>query len=841
MPAPNATAQALAVLNAQPAPVHPLVMIQELHRLRERGIADAADVDTVLSALMQIDPKGLIRTRWGLSEGRIKALSPVGMSPQSVPLALAVSSSIVHHDPAFPVVEVRIIKAPIAAAGVLAGDDALLCAGAGGSVTLFAELGATLDGEGASNAADALSAWLMGAPGCDPEVGADIDRRPALAALFAKVHNTHDPLAFILPGGGPALDYSPAPLASPADRRAALVGSLVNEITATVIAALSQIGMNACYADVDAYGAITLRVVQHVTEERRIIMGRVRAALAGVVGEHAARTMGLGLIEPEPGDLGPLAADTRGAFKVIAAEIEDAPNDALAWAASQEGATLAALARTCSKEVRHRVTVAVARAKRLCVPPTVIEEQGADGFVLARKDAPSIAALIQHVITAGSARVVFDPSTGAFYRSTGGAYDELRAGGSAMPPQFNLIGWSASSARAVDGDDRALSEGTIKAALSLLRDRLTPPDSRSPFDRAPGASRVVGIGGYLLPETGAPRRITSADMVLASSMVSGSIGPLSAPCDRWLDLLRSTWAGCPDVADRVAFLQEWLGCALWGYGTRAGVMLVLTGTGANGKSTVITALNALFPDRVNLEPADICGEGNTAEYAIMRLQRARLAVTTEMSSLRITRASRFKAAVVGEELTGRHPYGRYETFKASASWLAAVNELPSVADTSNGFWRRIRVMDFPNTFSPGGEGYRDADTIAADIQHDLWGILLWAREGLRRWRDAGSFTVYASGSAALDSWRQGSSSPECWLSEVTGDPEALTHAVPLTLLYDSYRDFCTAGGYDRPVTKYKLGQILRSRGYTVKASRHTYPGVEVATCVEINAARPKQP
>lgn len=839
MPAPNATAQALSVLNAQPAPVHPLVMIQELHRAREHGLADSADIDAVLSALMQIDAKGLIHTRWGVAGGRIKALSPVGMSPQSPALEVAVALSLAHHDAALPVLEVRILRAPIAAAGVLAGDDALLCAAAGGVVSLVAELGAALDGEGAARAALALSAWLMGAPGCDPEVGADIDRRPALAALFAKVHNTHEPLSFALPGGGPDLDYSPAPLASPADRRAALVGSLVNEIMATVINALAQIGMSACYAYVDPCGAIRLLVVQHATEERRIIMGRIRAAIAGVVGEPAARTLSIGFTEPEPGEFGPLAADTNGAFKAIAAAIEDAPNDALAWAASQDGATLTALARTCSKDARHRVTVACARAKRLCVPPTVIEEQGADGFVLTRKDAPSIAALVQHVITSGGARVVFDPSTGSFYRSTGGAYEELRAGGGAMPPQFNMIAWSASPARALDGDDRALSEGTIKAALSLLRDRLTPPEARSPFDRAPGSSRVVGIGGYLLPETGAPRRVTSADMVLASSMIAGTIGPLNAGCDRWLDLLRSTWAGCGDVQDRIAFLQEWLGVALWGYGTRAGIMLILTGTGANGKSTVITALNALFPDRVNLEPADICGEGNTAEYAIMRLQRARLAVTTEMSSLRITRASRFKAAVVGEELTGRHPYGRYETFKASASWLAAVNELPSVADTSNGFWRRIRVMDFPNTFTPGGEGYRDADTIAADIQHDLWGILLWAREGLRRWRDSGCFTVYASGAAALDSWRQGSSSPECWLSEVTGDPEAETHPVPLARLYAAYQDFCNEGGYDRPVTKYKLGAFLRSRGYTVKPSRHSYGDPEVAVCAVINAVLPK--
>ena len=59
-----------------------------------------------------------------------------------------------------------------------------------------------------------------------------------------------------------------------------------------------------------------------------------------------------------------------------------------------------------------------------------------------------------------------------------------------------------------------------------------------------------------------------------------------------------------------------------------------------------------------------------------------------------------KAVVAGDWVTGRIPYRPPIKFKSFAKHYLAMNEVPSIDDSSYGMWRRVYVIEFPKTFSP---------------------------------------------------------------------------------------------------------------------------------------------
>jgi len=62
-------------------------------------------------------------------------------------------------------------------------------------------------------------------------------------------------------------------------------------------------------------------------------------------------------------------------------------------------------------------------------------------------------------------------------------------------------------------------------------------------------------------------------------------------------------------------------------------------------------------------------------------------------------------------------------------WLM-VNHKPIVRDDSHGFWRRVRLVPFTQTFSVD-------QTLGATLAREATGILTWAVRGCLAWRERG--------------------------------------------------------------------------------------------------------
>jgi len=296
------------------------------------------------------------------------------------------------------------------------------------------------------------------------------------------------------------------------------------------------------------------------------------------------------------------------------------------------------------------------------------------------------------------------------------------------------------------GDVLKVSAGAVEGSLRLLTHLVAvPPDY---FDTpTPG----VVLGDRILLDTGDDRPITEHDRIRAEDAIDCRITDPRA-CPHWLRFLSDVFRDDYDRADRTAYLQEWLGAALWGEATRYRGLPVLLGHGSNGKGTFISTVQSLFSPAaqatVDLESLG----GNHAEYYVVSLKGKRLNAVGDMNAKDVAATGTFKSAVLGEAITGRDPGGKPITFRPQAAWLIALNDLPRIADSSTGLYERFVPMRFKRHFSPNDPATVPAEEMLAGLRAERLGIIFWALEGLHRLRAQRRYTIPPSSIRLRRSW-----------------------------------------------------------------------------------------
>jgi putative DNA primase/helicase len=135
--------------------------------------------------------------------------------------------------------------------------------------------------------------------------------------------------------------------------------------------------------------------------------------------------------------------------------------------------------------------------------------------------------------------------------------------------------------------------------------------------------------------------------------------------------------------------RQFIGACILGIATTFQVGLILTGDGANGKSTFLSLVRALFPDDVvtSLTPQSL-----ESEYHRAMLAGALCNICTEAPETRLDETSPLKAAIDGSWVTARVIQTSPFQYQPRAGWLVAANNLPGVTDKSKGWWRRWYVL-----------------------------------------------------------------------------------------------------------------------------------------------------
>jgi P4 family phage/plasmid primase-like protien len=273
---------------------------------------------------------------------------------------------------------------------------------------------------------------------------------------------------------------------------------------------------------------------------------------------------------------------------------------------------------------------------------------------------------------------------------------------------------------------------------------------------------------------------------------------------QFVGALRACWQGEDDVEERIAFFRQFIGAALLGIATRYQVGVVLTGDGANGKSTILDIVSALFGSELvtAIPPQDLA-----QEYRRAMLARARINVVSELPETEILESVAVKAVLTGDSITAREIREAPFRFRPRAAHLFAANELPGVRDMSHGFWRRWAILTFSREFS-GSE----ADTGIGQriIDSELEAIASWAVDGAAELMARGRYQIPSSSVEAVHEWRHSADVVTRFLEDRTTETDLAR--TQLSDLYGAFSQWCQTNGHKNALSSNKFARRLKNAG-----------------------------
>jgi putative DNA primase/helicase len=204
----------------------------------------------------------------------------------------------------------------------------------------------------------------------------------------------------------------------------------------------------------------------------------------------------------------------------------------------------------------------------------------------------------------------------------------------------------------------------------------------------------------------------------------------SAQCPRFIQFLEEIFGNGTDL---IEYIQRVVGYSLTGDVTEQCLFLCF-GSGANGKSTFLELLKFILgPYAYNLPfSAFELSARASIPNDVAAIASKRLVTAVETSESAKWNEARIKGLTGGDEITARHLYHEFFRFNPTGKFFLAVNHLPEVADESEGFWRRIRIIPFLKQFS-ASSGTADKDLLAK-LKAEAPGILVWAVQGCLEWQ-----------------------------------------------------------------------------------------------------------
>lgn len=215
-----------------------------------------------------------------------------------------------------------------------------------------------------------------------------------------------------------------------------------------------------------------------------------------------------------------------------------------------------------------------------------------------------------------------------------------------------------------------------------------------------------------------------------------------AECPRFLLALGAIVGGDQEL---VQFVQRFLGYALTG-DVREQVLPIWWGAGANGKSTLLTAiLETVGPDYAGTAPVELLTDnrGNQHPTILADLFGKRLLVAAETDQGRRLNESRLKRLTGGDAVKARRMREDWWEFAPTHKLVLVTNHKPEVKGTDHAIWRRLRLVPFTVQFldheAPENAGKEIPPHLRIDrhlheaLRAERPGILAWLVRGCAEW------------------------------------------------------------------------------------------------------------
>lgn len=314
--------------------------------------------------------------------------------------------------------------------------------------------------------------------------------------------------------------------------------------------------------------------------------------------------------------------------------------------------------------------------------------------------------------------------------------------------------------------------------------------------------------------------LRAPDAAALITRVAGCSYERGAPAPVWRATVLEVFKGNPVMAD---FFQRLMGYIALGMPVED-LLVILYGTGNNGKSTLMDALRRALGAHATMTAAStFLREGGAAGASaggarpdVLALAGARLAVVTEPEEGGELREALVKSMTGGESIPARALYSG-TIVQVQPTWTAvmATNHRPIVRGDDTGIWRRLLLIAFERDFDRDGtkDVHREARLLA-----ELPGILWWVVEGALAYQ-AGGLQIPAAVDAARREYRGEMDLLADWLNErcVVGPTERAS----LDALWADWEAWAKSRGELRYIASRKsLSRRLQNRACVKEYNMH---------------------
>ncbi len=244
-------------------------------------------------------------------------------------------------------------------------------------------------------------------------------------------------------------------------------------------------------------------------------------------------------------------------------------------------------------------------------------------------------------------------------------------------------------------------------------------------------------------------------------------------------------------AELIAYVQRLLGYCLTGV-VAEHILPVLSGVGANGKSTLIGVVQDLLGDLAVTAPDGLVIRRDHEPHPerLATLRGRRLVVSAELEQRAVLAEALVKVLTGGDTLSARELYGRRFNFKPTHKVVLVTNHRPRVPNTDHAIWRRLRVVPFDTVIPPEDQ---DPALRRRLVAEHAPAVLAWLVRGAMAWATDGLGEATAVGVATAE-YREAEDMFGRWVDECCenlGDHSVRTKVGDL---WESWKQWSIAAG-----------------------------------------------
>ena len=240
----------------------------------------------------------------------------------------------------------------------------------------------------------------------------------------------------------------------------------------------------------------------------------------------------------------------------------------------------------------------------------------------------------------------------------------------------------------------------------------------------------------------------------------------------------------------------------------------LIGDGANGKSTFLHIIEAIFGRE---HGSSLSAERMKSGFDIMLLHNSMYNMSYDTAADLTGCEETIKAVSSGDPIVGAHKGVDAQTFRTRSKLFIAGNKHFSANDVSRGLLRRIVFLGFNNIFRKNEADPDIEDKILADLP----GLFNWAYQGYLDLKASGGFCETKEQEILMEEFKEQLSGTLCFFRDFTTTWSG-ERVLDEMQLYRYYKEWANDNG-EKIASKKKFiaefRQVLRVEGSDVKAER----------------------